>query len=935
MQSTEFQRLPGNVKPVRYQIYLKPDLVNSTFNGHVDVQISIHIPTHSIHLNSLDLEITNPRLTLSDGTVLIPLETNISKEAETLTLVFGSEIPSAEAANLHLDFSGLLNDSLKGLYRSNTSKAGDPVKYAAVCQFAPTDARRCFPCWDEPAIKSVFEVTLVAPKDAVALSNMPCVSETIDGELKTCKFAPSPIMSTYLVAVIVGDFDYIEDTSEDGVLVRVYTPPGASEQGRYALHVATKALPYYKDYFQMAYPLPKLDVIAIPDLSYGKKKKKFSFFEFFLKNFFDLTASVFDYVCVSSPKLDQDIFLGAMENWGLITFRQACLLIDPINSSSTVRQGVAKIIGHEIAHQWFGNIVTMEWWTHLWLNEGFANFIENLCVAQLFPSYNIWSQFLNTVLNQALKLDSLESSHPIEVPVKSPGEINEIFDAISYCKGASIIRMLHRFIGDDNFRKGMNLYLTRHEYKNTCTEDLWDALEEVSSIPVKDTMSTWTRQKGFPLVTVQSAEFENGNLVLTLSQEKFVAGSTTTNCNDLWLIPLNIGTQGGTKHSCMVTKKTEIVSNKQVLHHRCTATLIQTCIGCDGWGFYMQITVPNVPENSWVKLNYGTTGCFRVKYTDDLFERLIPAILDGSLPPLDRMGLLLDCMALVKAGHKSSSEMLKLLSLMINEEDPVVWGVIASCMDQLDVIVANTTCADKFKTFGCHVFKLISKKISWDASASESHMEKILRTLVLTKLATYGDQETLDNAMNRFNAHLAGAEEIPADLRTPVYRSVAYVGGESSYQALLKLHREATLQEEKDRILSEMGSFSCPELLSKILDFFFLTNDVRIQEKVSIILSVGRSKVGMGLVWEFIKSNWDRLYKLLQGGLLISRLIKMSLENFADESIAVEVEEFFRKAAFSEASRSVQQATESIRCNAAWLARDAKGIEEFFSNFAF
>ncbi|BET03133.1 Aminopeptidase [Nesidiocoris tenuis] len=864
MQSTEFQRLPGNVKPVRYQIYLKPDLVNSTFNGHVDVQISIHIPTHSIQLNSLDLEITNPRLTLSDGTVLIPSETNISKEAETLTLVFGSEIPSAEGANLHLEFSGLLNDSLKGLYRSNTSKAGDPVKYAAVCQFAPTDARRCFPCWDEPAIKSVFEVTLVAPKDAVALSNMPCVSETIDGELKTCKFAPSPIMSTYLVAVIVGDFDYIEDTSEDGVLVRVYTPPGASEQGRYALHVATKALPYYKDYFQMAYPLPKLDVIAIPDLSYG-----------------------------------------AMENWGLITFRQACLLIDPINSSSTVRQGVAKIIGHEIAHQWFGNIVTMEWWTHLWLNEGFANFIENLCVAQLFPSYNIWSQFLNTVLNQALKLDSLESSHPIEVPVKSPGEINEIFDAISYCKGASIIRMLHHFIGDDNFRKGMNLYLTRHEYKNTCTEDLWDALEEVSSTPVRDTMSTWTRQKGFPLVTVQSAKFENGNLVLTLSQEKFVAGSTTTNCNDLWLIPLNIGTQGGTKHSCMVTKKTEI------------------------------ITVPNVPENSWVKLNYGTTGCFRVKYTDDLFERLIPAILDGSLPPLDRMGLLLDCMALVKAGHKSSSEMLKLLSLMINEEDPVVWGVIASCMDQLDVIVANTTCADKFKTFGCHVFKRISKKISWDASASESHMEKILRTLVLTKLATYGDQETLDNAMNRFNAHLAGAEEIPADLRTPVYRSVAYVGGESSYQALLKLHREATLQEEKDRILSEMGSFSCPELLSKILDFFFLTNDVRIQEKVSIILSVGRSKVGMGLVWEFIKSNWDRLYKLLQGGLLISRLIKMSLENFADESIAVEVEEFFRKAAFSEASRSVQQATESIRCNAAWLARDAKGIEEFFSNFAF
>lgn len=344
-----------------------------------------------------------------------------------------------------IEYDGEINDKMKGLYRSKYLGPEGDERYAAVTQFEATDARRCFPCWDEPAIKATFDITVTVPQDRIALSNMPVESENDEGNSRIVQFRTTPIMSTYLVAIVVGEFDYVENTSKDGVLVRVYTPVGKKDQGLFALEVATEVLPYYKDYFNIAYPLPKIDLIAIADFS-----------------------------------------AGAMENWGLVTYRETCLLVDPKNTSANTKQWVALVVGHELAHQWFGNLVTMEWWTHLWLNEGYATFVEYLCVNRLFPEYDIWTQFvvetyirfLFRILSKynfeddfqfiffkfrALELDCLKNSHPIEVPVGHPSEIDEIFDDISYSKGASVIRMLHRYIGDDDFRKGMNIYLTRHQ----------------------------------------------------------------------------------------------------------------------------------------------------------------------------------------------------------------------------------------------------------------------------------------------------------------------------------------------------------------------------------------------------------------------------------------------------------------------------------------
>lgn len=360
----------------------------------------------------MDLEINNVYLLTNGGKKLYSKSISYSTEKELSFLEFDDISP--QNASLYLEFKGELNDKMKGFYRSKYFKPDGTEQFAAVTQFEATDARRCFPCWDEPALKATFDITLKVPKNLIALSNMPIKDQkTLDNDLEEISFKKTPKMSTYLVAVVVGEFDYVEDVTRDGVIVRVYTPLGKKEQGRFALKVATKVLPYYNDYFKISYPLPKMDLIAIADFS-----------------------------------------AGAMENWGLVTYRETFVLVDPDNTSLIRKQSIALTVGHEIAHQWFGNLVTMEWWTYLWLNEGYASFVEFLCVNHIFPEYDIWTQFVTDMHTRALELDTLQNSHPIEVEVHHPAEIDEIFDEISYNKGASVIRMLHNYLGDEIFRKG-------------------------------------------------------------------------------------------------------------------------------------------------------------------------------------------------------------------------------------------------------------------------------------------------------------------------------------------------------------------------------------------------------------------------------------------------------------------------------------------------
>jgi puromycin-sensitive aminopeptidase len=507
---------------------------------------------------------------------------------------------------------------------------------------------------------------------------MPVKEEKDLGDnLRLLKFDKTPIMSSYLVAIVVGEYDYVEAVSQDGVLVRVYTPVGKKEQGLFALDVTVKVLPYYKDYFGIGFPLPKIDLIAISDFS-----------------------------------------AGAMENWGLVTYRETMVLVDPKNTSLIRKQSIALTVGHELAHQWFGNLVTMEWWTELWLNEGYASFVEFLCVDHIFPDMDIWTQFLTDMYTDALEADCLDNSHPIEVEVGHPSEIDEIFDEISYNKGASVIRMLHHYIGDEDFKKGMNIYLTKYQYRNTITENLWEALEQASSKPVGSIMRTWIKKMGFPVVQVVKNVQESNGRRLTLKQTKFTADGKTS--NDLWMIPIEISTKTSPHIINTVMKE---------------AT--------------MEVFIEGVNENDYIKINPGSFGYYRTQYDNKMLEAFTPSIKDLSLPPIDRLGLHDDLFALVMNGSCSTVESLSMIEAYTNEDNYTVWTSISSSLAKLGSILSHTNLSDKFEAFGRQVFSKISEKLGWDAKPNESHLDTLLRSLVIRRMIAFNDEKTCNEAVKR------------------------------------------------------------------------------------------------------------------------------------------------------------------------------------------
>ncbi|XP_001599897.2 puromycin-sensitive aminopeptidase isoform X2 [Nasonia vitripennis] len=860
-----FHRLPTNVKPHHYKIELQPDLVGFTFDGKQDVSIEVVESTNTVSLNSCDINIKSAVYNDGTGKTIQAKDIATNAENETASIIFPEQLPLGKSGFIRMEFKGEINDKLKGLYRSKYTSPDGTVKHAAVTQFEASDARRCFPCWDEPALKATFDISLVVPNDLVALSNMPVKSATPAGQnLQTLAFETTPVMSTYLVAIVIGEFDYIEDRSSDGVLVRVYTPKGKQEQGRFALHVATKVLPYYKSYFDIPYPLPKIDLIAIADFS-----------------------------------------AGAMENWGLVTYRETCLLVDPHNTSAVVKQWIALVVGHELAHQWFGNLVTMEWWTHLWLNEGYASFVEFLCVDLLFPEYDIWTQFVTDTYIKALELDALKNSHAIEVPVGHPSEIDEIFDDISYNKGASIIRMLHSYIGDDDFRKGMNLYLKRHSYANAQTEDLWNALEEASKKPVGHVMSTWTKQQGFPLLRVSEKPSPDSNKrVLSFTQERFLADGSADKDNNLWVIPITVSMSQDPKK---ITKKFIMESKTK------------------------DIEFENMSKSSWFKVNPGTVGVYRTLYSNDLLESFMSAIRDQSLPPLDRLGLLDDLSALSQAGHISSGDVLKMMEAFKGETNYTVWSSIVNCLSKVGILVSHLDIHAKYKLFGRSLLQNIHSRLGWDKKPEESHLDTLLRSLVLDRMISFGDEATIKEAQRRFEAHVAKKAILPADLRSPVYKAVFSAGDANTFETLLKLYREADLHEEKDRILSALGATKDEALLRRVLEFS-LDEEVKTQDTVYVIMSVTMTYKGRVLAWEFFKNNYAKLIDRYQSGVLLTRLVKCTTEHFVSESYAQDVEEFFKHHPIPCAERNVQQSIETIRLNAAWLKRDQEAIEKFLKN---
>ena len=690
----------------------------------------------------------------------------------------------------------------------------------------------------------------------VAVSNTPILEQAgLDAGCKSVMFNRTPIMSTYLMAFVVGDLSYIEQEAVNNTTVGVWTTRGKEAQGRFALETSARMLEFFNDYFGIPYPLEKLDHIAIPDFA-----------------------------------------AGAMENWGCITYRETALLVDPENSSAGTRQRVAEVVAHEMAHMWFGDLVTMEWWDDLWLNESFASWMGTKATDWAFPEWDMWTQFVNMDTNRALSLDGLKNSHPIEQEVKDPAEISQLFDAISYSKGASVIRMLEQFLTPDVFRQGLHQYLTANQYANARTEDLWAALEDASQLPVTAIMNTWTDQMGYPVLNVETRE-EGDHLELALTQERFVYDNLLGESEPeglVWQVPVGISHSGGAESLVMNEPQARV-----------------------------QLPRPSGGD-SWFKVNPSQTGFFRVNYSEDDWQRLIPAISALTLPATDRLGIQNDAYALSKAGLLPITQFLEIAAAYENETDASVWSDLASNLRDIELLVAEEPCHENFRDFARKLFGPAARRIGWDAREGEGHLDALLRSTVLGQAGGYGDEELLGQATERFKAYLGDSSSLPPDLRGVVFSLAAQAGNQQTYDQLWDLERQSDLQEEKIRLLLAVSRFTQPDLLLETLRRT-LTDDVRSQDTISVVTAVAANLKGRHLAWQFVQDNWaefDRRYG--DGGFGIMRLVSVC-GNFVDAAKIEEVETFFAEHPAPAAERTIRQALERVRLNSRWLElnRDA------------
>uniref|UniRef100_A0A0A0L0S9 Aminopeptidase n=1 Tax=Cucumis sativus TaxID=3659 RepID=A0A0A0L0S9_CUCSA len=850
-------RLPKFAVPKRYDIYLKPDLCLCKFSGSVAIDIDILSDTRFLVLNVADLLVHHASVSFTNrnsSKVIQPSSIQECKVSQILVLEFVETLPFG-LGTLRMDFEGILNDNMKGFYRSTYEHNGEK-KNMAVTQFEPVDARRCFPCWDEPAFKATFKITLHVPSELIALSNMPIVEEKVNGNLKTVSYLESPIMSTYLVAVVVGLFDYVEDHTTDGVKVRVYCQVGKANQGKFALHVAVKTLDLYKEYFDVPYSLPKLDMVAIPD------------------------------------------FPGAMENYGLVTYGETALLYDDQHSAAANKQMVATVVAHELAHQWFGNLVTMEWWTHLWLNEGFATWVSYLATDSLFPEWNIWNQFLEES-NYGLTLDGLAESHPIEVEINHASEVDEIFDAISYGKGASVIRMLQSYLGADCFQKSLASYIKKHSCSNTKTEDLWAALEEGSGEPVNNLMSSWTKQQGYPVVTVKVKDEK-----LVFDQSRLLSSGSSG--EGQWIVPITLCCGSyDVRKNFLLQKKTESVDIKEFL-----GCSISKC--CGGNDKYCD----------WIKLNVDQTGFYRVKYDEDLAAKLTNAIEKKHLTSTDRFGILDDAFALSMACQQSVTSLLTLMGAYREELDYTVLSNLISICYKLERIAADAVpeSLDNLRQFFTNIFQFAAEKLGWDSKPGESHLDAMLRGELLTALALFGHEQTIEEANRRFLAFFDDRSTplLPPDIRKAVYVAVMQTvnaSNRSGYESLLRIYRESDLSEEKKRILRSLAS--CPDQ-NIILEFlnFLLSSEVRSQDAV---VGLGVKWKARETAWTWLKTNWEEISKNFESGFLIGRFVSATVSPFASYEKAREVEEFFASRVKPSMARTLRQSIERVHINSRWV----------------
>jgi aminopeptidase N len=864
----EREILPKTFVPRHYDLHIKPFVSEFKFDGVMSINFELTNSVSVIQLNAVDLNIKTVNLKIGEHYFSNPNIT-YDKDTERVSFDFMGKLPIG-TGTLDIIYNGDIRDDMSGFYRSHYVEDGVD-KYCAVTQFEATSARKVFPCVDEPEVKAEFSVKITIPENShkTVLSNMPVKSIISEHGLTSYTFDRSIKMSTYLLAFFVGDMDYVEENitlpfDDEHVDVRVYTPVGKPELGTFALDVACRTLKLFSEYFNINYPLGKLDMIGLPDFA-----------------------------------------AGAMENWGLVTYRSKYIYFEEGVSSTSSKEQIASVVCHELAHQWFGNLVTMKWWNDLWLNEGFATWVGTMAVNELFPEWKAWEGFISGEYTRALELDQLDSSHPIQVDVNKASEIDEIFDAISYSKGASAIHMLVNYMGEENFKNGMRHYLQLHKLGNAKTEDLWSALSTTGA-DINSFMHNWVREQGYPLVEVT----RKGNTV-TVSQQKYATDGDT-----LWQVPLNVLDESGN-----VTKSLLVEKNM---------TFETT--------------------SSWIKLNHDSTGIYRTKYSHDMLEALKPVVRSKTLGSIDRAELVYNLFGFAEKGYGSITDFLDFVSAYKDEDNLVVTELLQSNLAMVSNLWFDMeeNLLKKYNEYRIDLLKGLYEKYGWNAQTE--YNDTMMQRLVLTVLSNCGYTPVVNRFQNMFQEYIKSElsddetkSNISPDLIMPMLKTVVKHGTLSGpfnvedLHNMYRLHKGSSSNAVQANILRALGNINDIKLLNTYLhNAMYGDSELLVVKDQDLYLPFTTSNSGdlRYESWTFIRDNWNKLTERVgEQGSIFGHIVGSSLKNMVDTANLTVAKGFIESKGddVKNIQRTLSQALEKVESSIAWRNRDTDSVVKFLS----
>ncbi|MDQ4149684.1 MAG: M1 family metallopeptidase [Actinomycetota bacterium] len=844
-------RLPRTVVPSRYELTLEPDLQAATFSGQVSISVDVLAPVDEVVLNALELEIEEAWI--EDDGRRVKVTPSFETETERCRLALERRVePGRWKLNAH--FTGVLNDKLVGFYRSTFEDESGTEHLIATTQMEATHARQAFPCWDEPEFKATFAVTLIVPQELMALSNGLEVSNEITGDgRRKVTFAETMKMPTYLVAFVVGPLEATGEVDVRGTPLRVVYPPGKGHLTDFALESGAFALRYFHDYYGIPYPGGKLDLVAIPDFAFG-----------------------------------------AMENLGCITFRETALLVDPPRAPQPDLQRVADVIHHEIAHMWFGDLVTMRWWNGIWLNEAFATFMEMKCTDSFRREWERWVDF-GISRTAAFDVDSLESTRPIEFEVVSPKDAEGMFDILTYEKGAAVLRMLEQFLGEDDFRDGVRRYLSTHAFANTETTDLWDRIEEATGKPVRRIMDSWIFQGGYPILRAELVE-SGGKPALALKQERFryLEQPPGQGSGERWAVPV-------------------LLRYGMADDERVESVLLE--------GEQERFELAYSPE--WVVANAGATGFYRVGYSPELLAKL-GHVARKYLTALERYQLVDDSFASVLKGSSSAAGFLEFAQTFGEETDLSVWQRLAAALVALDRVVEDRGRPALQKRVR-DLFRPVLTRLGWEPEAGESERVRQLRGTALEMLGTLGaDEEIIARARELHQRYLADPESVDPAVAAAAINIAGENGGQEEFDLYWRRHKELENPQLSIRYLHALARFRSPELVARMLDL--AVSEVRTQDAPYLLGRALANRTRGPQVWEFVSRNWDAVSE----GFPANSIVRMvdGVRAFTDRSLSERVHAFFDEHPVPQGEKTLKQILERLRVNVAFRERESERLAE-------